>query len=369
MKRTSIRRALVPGIAIAALSLAGCAASNEGDAAAADGDGGSLSGTMAGGGSSAQEAAQAAWIAGFQTANPDVTISYDPVGSGGGREGFISGGFAFAGSDSYLTDDEGELSAAAENCGGDPIEVPNYISPIAVIYNVEGVDDLQLSPATLTDIFNGSITKWNDPAIAADNGAAELPDATINAVHRSDESGTTKNFTDYLAAVAPDAWPDGAVELWPEPYGGEGAKGTSGVVAAVQNGENSIGYADASQAGDLSVALIGVGDEFIAPSADAAAKLLEVSPQVEDRPDVDIAFDIDHTTEESGVYPIVLTSYLLACQQYDDAATADLVKGYLGYILSEEGQQQGADEAGSAPLPSALREQAAGIVDAISAGE
>ena len=363
MKRTSIRLAVVPGIAVAALVLAGCAASNEGGSSAGSG----LAGSLAGGGSSAQEAAQGAWIAGFQTANPDVTVSYDPVGSGGGREGFTSGAFAFAGSDAYLADDDGELDAAKEQCGGDPIEVPGYISPIAVIYNVAGVDNLQLSPATLTDIFNGSITKWDDPAIAADNPTATLPGSTINAVHRSDESGTTANFTDYLAAVAPDAWPDGAVELWPGPYGGEGAKGTSGVVSAVKNGENSIGYADASQAGALSVALIGVGSEFVSPSAEAAAKILEVSPQVEGRGDVDIAFDIDHNTGESGVYPIVLTSYLMACPQYDAQETADLVKGYLGYVLSEEGQQQGADEAGSAPLPSSLREQAAGIVAKISA--
>ena len=363
MKRTSFRWAL-PGVAAAIIALGGCAAGNEGSSAADDGG---LSGTLAGGGSSAQEAAQNAWIAGFQTANPNVTVTYDPVGSGGGREGFISGGFPFAGSDAYLTDEGGELGAAAEQCGSDPIEVPNYVSPIAVIFNVDGVDELRLSPATLAGIFAGKITEWDDAAIKADNPGATLPSATINAVHRSDESGTTANFTDYLTAVAPAEWDAGVIEIWPNGYGGEGAKGTSGVVAAVSGGENSIGYADASQAGDLGTALIGVGEEFVGPSPEAAARILDVSPKA-DGADTQLVFDLDHTTSESGTYPIVLTSYLLACQTYDDQETVDLVKGYLTYILSDAGQEQGSTEAGAAPLSDELQSQAQGIVDTISAG-
>ena len=204
MKRTSISRALVPGIAIAALALAGCGAGNEdtSSSGSSDGSDSGYSGTLAGGGSSAQEAAQGAWIAGFQTANPDATVTYDPVGSGGGRESFISGDFAFAGSDAYLTDDEGELTNAKDRCGGDVIEIPDYVSPIAIIFNVDGVDSLQLSPDTLAGIFAGKITTWDDAAIKADNPDASLPSAAINAVHRSDESGTTENYTSYLDAVS-----------------------------------------------------------------------------------------------------------------------------------------------------------------------
>src|SRR5690606_37638359 len=121
---------------------------------AADGEASGLSGTLNGGGASSQEAAQNAWRAGFQEANPDVTVNYDPTGSGGGRENFISGGFAFAGSDSYLDDDEGELSAATEQCQAEPIEIPNYVSPIAVVFNVEGVDELNLTPEAIAGIFN-----------------------------------------------------------------------------------------------------------------------------------------------------------------------------------------------------------------------
>jgi phosphate transport system substrate-binding protein len=369
VNRTSFRAAIVPGAAAfaLALTLSACAAANEtASPASGDAEGSSLSGTLSGGGASSQEAAQNAWRAGFQEANPDVTFNYDPIGSGGGREQFAAGGFPFAGSDSYLTDDEGELSAATEQCGSEPIEIPNYVSPIAVVHNVEGVDELNLSPEVIAGIFNDEITTWNDPAIAELNQGVELPDAPITAVHRSDESGTTENFTNYLSTVAEEEWPHGEVGEWPI-EAGEGGNGTSGVIAAVTQGTNTIGYADASQAGDLGVASVQVGDEFVAPTPEAAAKILEVSPRVEDRAEVSMAFDLDYKTEEEGVYPIVLTSYLMACQTYADQETADLVKGYLGYVISDEGQQVAAEQAGSAPLADSLAGEAQDIVDAISA--
>lgn len=363
MKSTSVRRVILPGIAALALAMTGCSAGNEDSGGNSD-DSSGLSGTLAGGGSTAQEAAQGVWVAKFQTTNPDSTITYDAVGSGGGRESFISGAFAFAGSDASLTSDESKQ--ATDNCGSDVVEVPNYVSPIAIIFNIDGVDSLQLSPDTLAGIMTGEITKWDDPKIAADNPDATLPSAAINAVHRSDESGTTENFTDYLNAVAPDVWTAGVVQTWPDNYGGEGAKGTSGVVAAVKGGKNSIGYADASQAGDLGMASIKVGDAYVEPSADAASKILEVSKQADTGSDTELAFDIDHTTSEAGVYPIVMVSYIMACQMQKDSATGDLVKGYLSYVVSTEGQQAAADEAGSAPLPSSIQSQAADIVDKIS---
>ncbi|GAB2779233.1 phosphate ABC transporter substrate-binding protein PstS [Nocardioides salsibiostraticola] len=366
MNSTFVRRGIIPGIAALALTLSACGAGNE-EASSSTGDE-SLSGTLAGGGASTQQAAMGAWAVGFQTKNPGVTVEYDPVGSGGGRENFISGAFPFAGSDAYLTDDDGELSDAAERCGGTVLEVPSYISPIAIIFNVDGVDELELSPSTLAAIFAGKIKQWDDPAIAKENPDASLPAENINPVHRSDESGTTENYTDYLTAVAPDQWEAGAIELWPEEYRGEGAKGTSGVVSAVENGVNSIGYADASQAGDLGVASIGVGDEFVAPAPEAAAKILEASPPAESASETELIFDLDFATEESGTYPIVLTSYLMACQSYDDAETAALTKAFVTYVISDEGQQQGAAEAGSAPLSADLQSQATAIIDKIEVG-
>jgi phosphate transport system substrate-binding protein len=370
VKLTSMRRIAAPTAALAlGLSLAACGAANE--EAAPSGDGGgeggsSLSGTLNGAGASSQEAAMAAWQAGFQQANPEVTVNYDPIGSGGGREQFIAGGTAYAGTDSYLSEEDGEVEGAAERCGGDTIEIPNYVSPIAVIFNVEGVDELQLDPETIAGIFAGEITTWDDPAIADSNPDADLPSESITAVHRADESGTTENFTAYLDAVAPDVWTYGEVGEWPF-NGGEAAPQTSGVVSAVTNGTNTIGYADASQAGELGVASVRVGEEYVEPSPEAAARILEVSPRVEDRGENSMAFDLDRSTTEGGAYPIVLTSYMLACPSYPDQETADLVKGFLTYVISDEGQDAAAETAGSAPLSDSLQEEAQGLVDKISA--
>ena len=371
MNRTSFRRALVPGIAVLALFLTSCG-DDDGDDGSSNGDNGSssasLSGTLSGGGASSQDAAQQAWRASFQGSNPEVTINYDPVGSGTGRENFISKAFSFAGSDAYLTDDEKELTNAKKRCGGeDPVEVPAYVSPIAVAFNLPGVDTLNLDAKTIAMIFDGKITAWNDPAIAALNDGVDLPDTTITPVHRSDDSGTTDNFTDYLSQAGEGAWsydPDG---VWPI-KGGEAGEGTSGLIAAVKGGEGTIGYADASQAGGLGIVSIKVGEEFTAPSAEGAAKALAVSSPAEVATDTMMAYDIDRTTTESGAYPLLLASYLIACQTYDDADEADLVNGFLSYIVSDEGQQDAAQNAGSAPLDASIATKAQELVGAISAG-
>nr|WP_207619735.1 phosphate ABC transporter substrate-binding protein PstS [Nocardioides sp. IC4_145] len=368
VKTTSVRTAVIPGLVALALTFSACSAGN--DDSGSDAEGGDFSGQLAAGGASSQEAAQNAWIVGFQEANPDATVTYDPVGSGGGRENFISGAFPFAGSDAFLTDDEGELTDATERCGGDaPIEIPNYVSPIAVVFNVEGVDELNLSPDTIAGIFAGEITRWDAEEIVADNPDADLPSERINPVHRSDESGTTENFTNYLDIVAGDVWTAGAIEVWPQEFGGEGAQGTSGVVSAVKSGTNSIGYADASQAGGLGVANVGVGDEFVGPTAEAAAAILDVSPRVEGRGEGSVVFELDYETEEGGVYPITLISYLLACPSYtgDEAEAGALAKGYLEYIVSDEGQEFGAEEAGSAPLSDDLQSEVQDLVEGITA--
>jgi phosphate transport system substrate-binding protein len=353
LHRTSRRRALVPGLAALGVIglLSACTPPNERIDPGAASD---LSGTLNGAGSSAQEAAQGAWQAGFQTQNPAVTVNYDPVGSGGGREQFIAGGVAFAGSDAYLSEDEGELKGAEKNCGGPAIEIP------------KGVDDLRLSAAVLADIFNGRIKSWDDPRIAADNPDAELPSTRVTPVHRADDSGTTENFTEYLSQAGDGGWPHEPDGVWPL-KSGEAGQGTSGVVSAVRNGQGTIGYADASQAGDLPVAEVKVGDEYVAPTPEAAAKILEVSERVEGRAEVDMAYELDRATQEAGVYPVVLTSYLIACHTYPDKQTADLVKGYLTYIVGDEGQQTSAESAGSAPLSEAIQEDAMKIVEGITA--
>ncbi|MGZ4438138.1 MAG: phosphate ABC transporter substrate-binding protein PstS [Nocardioidaceae bacterium] len=363
MKRTSIRGLVAPTAAVLALglSLSACGAANEQPAAGASDS--KLSGTLNGAGSSAQEAAQGAWQAGFQTANPNVTVNYDPVGSGGGREQFLSGGVQFAGSDSYLTTDEIKSSKKACN-GQSALEAPDYVSPIALVYNLDGVKNLQLSAKTAAEIFSGKITKWDDPAIKADNPGAKLPAQAIAPVHRSDESGTTDNFTQWLSGAGQGAWtaaPDG---VWPI-KGGEGAQGTSGVIDAVTNGKGTIGYADASQAGNLSVAKIKVGNAYVAPSAAGAAKAVDVSKPVPGRAANDFAVDVDRTTTESGTYPLVLVSYVIACPTYKDKATANLVKSYLTYVVGAQGQKAAATTAGSAPLSSTLSSKASAAISQI----
>jgi phosphate transport system substrate-binding protein len=368
LKLSSKTRAVPLSVALAGtLALTACGAANEGGSTGGGtGNAGSeqLSGTLVGAGSSAMQAAMQGFIAGYSSVQPDVTVNYDPVGSGGGREQFLAGGTDFAGTDAYL--DEEELAQAEERCGTSGVfELPNYIAPIAVIYNLEGVDELNLSPETLAGIFDQKITNWNDPAIAADNPDATLPDQTITPVNRSDESGTTENFVEYLSAAAGDAWPHEVSGDWPV-AGGEAAQGTSGVVSAVKAGTGAIGYADLSQAGDLGIANIGVGEEFVAPSPETAAAVVENSDRVEDRPEYSFAVDLNRDTTGSGEYPIVLISYHVGCVEYEDQETADLVKDFMSYVVSEEGQQAAAEAAGSAPISDGLREQAQTAIDAIT---
>jgi phosphate transport system substrate-binding protein len=372
LKLSTTSRAVVLSTALAGtLALTACGAANEenaggGGSAGTTGGSTELSGDLVGAGASSQQAAMQGWTAGFSSQQPGVTVSYDPVGSGGGREQFLSGGTDFAGSDAYLDDEE--LTSAQERCvGGEVFELPNYISPIAVIYNLEGVDELNLSPEVIAGIFNRQITNWNDPAIAADNPDATLPDQPITPVNRSDESGTTENFTEYLAAAAGEAWPHEPDGNWPV-SGGEAAQGTSGVVSAVSGGNGTIGYADASQAGELGVANVGVGEDFVAPTPEAAAAVVENSERVAGRGEYDFAIELARDTAESGSYPIVLVSYHVGCVQYDDQQKADLVSSFMGYVISEEGQQAAAEAAGSAPISDALREQAQTAVEAITAG-
>jgi phosphate transport system substrate-binding protein len=356
----------LPVVLAAALALTACgAATARGGSAGGDTGAGSLSGDLIGAGASSQQAAMQAWQAGFAQQQPGVDFSYDPVGSGGGREQFLAGGTDFAGSDAPLDDEE--LAQAAERCGSSGVfELPDYISPIAVIYNLDGVDELNLAPETIAGIFDQKITHWNDPAIAADNPDATLPDLAITPVNRSDESGTTENFTEYLAAAAGSAWPHEPSGDWPV-SGGEAAQGTSGVVSAVGAGQGAIGYADASQAGSLGVANVGVGDEFIAPTAEAAAAIVENSERQTGRGEFDFAIDLDRDTTGSGEYPIVLVSYHVGCIEYDSQEKTDLVRAFLSYVTSEDGQQAAADAAGSAPIPDGLREQAQQAIDAMSA--
>ena len=361
MTRSIRSRKVLTGTAALALtfSMAACGAGNEGGSSSSS-DGGSdaaaVSGTIKGAGASSMEKAQNEWIAKFTDEAPDATVEYAPDGSGTGREKFINGAVNFAGTDSAM-DDEEIAAAKKKGCTGDTIQFPIYVSPIAVAYNLKGVDSLNLSADVIADIFSGKIKTWNDPAIAAENKGVKLPDTKITPVNRSDESGTSKNFSSYLAEAAPKNWKHEPDDVWPI-KGGEAAKGTSGVVDTIGAGEGNIGYADASQIGDLKAAKIKAGKEFIQYSPEAAAKILESAKRVDETSKTNYAVKLDRGNAGEGVYPVVLVSYAVACSEYKDPETANTVKAYLEYAISAEGQKAATDAAGSAPLSEAATKSA-----------
>ena len=319
-----------------------------------------LSGTLTGIGASSQDVAQQTWIAGFQGAQPGVTINYSPEGSGAGRESFLAGGADFAGSDRPLRVAE-MATGAFGRCvpGTTPFNLPVYISPIAVVFNVEGIDVLDLTPETLAGVFAGRITSWDDAAIRATNPDVDLPHLPITAVHRADRSGTTGNFTEFLHAAAGDEWPAEPSDTWPFTHG-EATTQTQGVVAAVSSGVGTIGYLDASQATRLATVRIGSGGSFHPPTAAAAASLVEHSPTEPGRASGDVAIALDHSVEG---YPVVLVSYLIVCSEYADSGVASLVRSFAEFVISGEGQLSAQERAGSAPMTPALRQR---VLEAIA---
>lgn len=368
----ALRTGAVASAAALTLLLAACTPSNEETETTSAAPGASetaevveLSGNLAGAGASSQESAMEAWIAGFTAENPNLSIAYDPVGSGGGRTQFLDGAVSWAGSDSVLSEEEYAL--AVDRCGADgAINLPVYISPIAVVFNIEGIESLNLDAATIANIFDGKITNWSDPAIAALNEGVTLPDLTITTVHRGDESGTTKNFTDYLAKASNGAWPYDASGDWANALG-ESGQGTSGLIQVVTDTQGAIGYADFSKAGDLGKVSVLVGEEFVAPSAEGAAIALESSTLNSVNGENDLAYKIDRTTTAAGAYPVMLVSYVIVCQSYEDEAEAANVTGFLSYIASEEGQAAAASAAGSAPISAELSAQIESILAEIAA--
>ena len=380
MKRThAVGAAVLAGLT--ALALAACGSDNNtpttGGGAATTGAGSSsaattpagapITGSFSGAGSSAQQQAMQAWIAAFQQQNSGLTINYDPAGSGAGRQQFLAGGVAWAGSDAAMSADELTQSQKVGGTNGG-WDIPVYISPIAVAFNLPGVTSLNLAPATIAKIFTGAITTWNDPAIAADNSGVTLPSTKIATVHRSDKSGTTHNFTDYLNKTAPDVWTNAGNDAWPL-NGGDSAQGNSGVAGVVSSTQGSIAYLDDSAVPQgVGVAAIKVGSEWNKPSAKGAAAVVSASPLATGRPANDVVVSIDRKAATSGDYPLLMVSYAIACSTYTDASKGNFVKSFLGYVVSDAGQQAGAQAAGSAPMTGTLAQKAAASVAAITVG-
>lgn len=358
------RLAAVSAIGILALSACGSDNATGSNDSGSKSSGSSVSGTLTGVGASSQSAAMTAWQNGFQQNNSNAHVQYSPDGSGAGRTALLNGGANFAGSDAALKDEE--YTKSKNQCGSaGAMDIPVYVSPIAVAFKLDGITSLNLDAPTIAKIFKGQITKWNDDAIKKQNEGVNLPDKAITVVHRSDDSGTTQNFTDYLHAASDGVWDKKADGNWPSGYPGEADKGTSGVVKTTTNNDGAITYADASAIGDLGTVKVKAGDQYIEHSADAAAKAVEEAKRVSGRGEHDISLKLNRTATD-GSYPIVLVSYHVVCSQYSSKETADLVKAFETYVVSEDGQNAAKDAAGSAPLPSSLRDEAKKSIDSIT---
>ncbi len=319
-------------------------------------------------GSSAMGAAMAAWTAEYNRV-ADASFEYAAIGSGSGRDQFLEGTTVFAGSDVPLDDDE--YADSVERCAGDrgAVNLPHFVSAIGVFYNLPQIEgeQLNLPNDVLAGIFQGDITSWSDDEIAAANPDLELPDIALEAIVRNDDSGTTENFTEYLAAAAPDVWTGGVFGEWSEegPTGVGSAQFTEGVVAAVAAGEGSIGYADLGQIGNLPAAAIEVADGFVPPTADGASAVFAASERLNGNNELDFAYELNRTPSTADVYPLSLVAYHIVCVEYDDADTAAQVRDFMTFVGSEDGQQIAEELAGSTPISTDLRDQLRVTIDAI----
>jgi phosphate transport system substrate-binding protein len=358
--------------ALTALTLSGCGSDNNAGTSTSSGASGTAASSADCGGKNSLTAegstAQQNAIAEFNKVWGQVcsgkTLSYNPTGSGAGVDQFLAKQVDFAGSDSALSAEQGPK--AAERCAGNPAwNLPLVFGPVAMAFNVEGADKLVVNGDVLAKIFQGQITKWNDPAIVALNSGATLPDADIKPIYRSDSSGTTDNFQKYLAAAAPAAWTKGAGKEF-QGGAGEGAQKSSGVVQAIQATPGSIGYVEkgfAQQAG-LKMAAIDSGGGPVELTDETTQKAVDTAKFKSEGMDLVLDLNALYGTKEAGVYPLMLATYEIVCSKGYDPDTAAAVKSFLT-VAANQGQAN-LSAAGYVPLPDAFKERLLKSVDAIA---
>jgi phosphate transport system substrate-binding protein len=376
------RSARLSGMAIAgALALAACGSDNNssssatsGGSAAASGGASSaqaLSGSLNGEGSTAQKNALDEAIATFSQNNANAKVSYNATGSGAGIKSFNGGQVDWAGSDSALKTDPGDGGAASETdaakkrCNGnDAWNLPVVAGPIAVAYNLQGVDKLVLTPSLIAQIFQGKIANWNDPAIKAANSGATLPDQKITVFYRSDESGTTENFEKYLAGAAPSDFTAKPSKKWAGTVG-QGAAKSAGVAQGISSTPGGIGYVEWSNAKDskLGVAQVDNGGGAVELTAESAGKAVEAAKTT--GTGNDLRLKLDYATKTAGVYPIVLVTYEIVCSKGLAADKTALLKGFLTY-LAQADTQKGLADIGYATLPDSVLSKVNTAINAIS---
>jgi len=364
---TSSTSAAATSAAGSAASSATSGASTAGSAAAGaatfEGSGFSCAdGSLRSSGSTAQGKVMEQWIADFNSMCSANLNAYGGGGSGKGVADFLANQVDFAGSDSALTADQLATAKASRCAGNDALNLPMVTGPIALAYNLSGVQDLTLTPSVIAQIFNGKISNWNDPAIAAINPGVTLPTLAIQAVHRAEDSGTTDNFTNYLATAAPADWTIPHSKSWTAP-GGVAAQGSDGVSKQIKSTEGSIGYVEWGFAVDdgLSVAKVDNGGGAVELTAESAGKAVEAATIT--GTGKDLTLKIDYTTKVPGVYPIVLVTYEIVCSGGNGNLGA-LLKSFLGYT-STDGQAS-LEELGAAPLPASIQTKVIASVSTIS---
>ena len=322
--------------------------------------------TLKASGSTAQANAMTRFVNAFEQSCPGQTLNYTANGSGAGISEFTGKGTDFGGSDSPMVPKE--YAEAEQRCGGSPAwDLPVVFGPIAITYNVKGVNSLTLDGATAAKIFNGAITTWNDPAIQALNAGVTLPAEPIHVIFRSDESGTSDNFQKYLDTASGGAWGKGAGKTFRGGVG-EGAMGNDGAAAAVKRAEGAISYNEWSfaQAQHLDMAKIitSAGPDPVALDADSVGKTIGSAWIT--HPGNDLALDTIsfYRPNEAGSYPIVLATYEIVCSKYPDPQIGMAVKAFLQSTTGAG--QNGLADNGYIPIPDGFKSRLAAAVDAIS---
>ncbi len=364
---------------VGSMALAACGSDNTTGTTSAEGSSSSasasesaatecFSGTLTGEGSSAQKNAIEEAIASYTEACKDAKISYNATGSGAGVKQFIAGQVNFGGSDSALKKEgkdgaKSEVDQAAEMCGSPAWNIPMVTGPVAIAYNVKGIDKLTLTPNVAADIFAGKITTWNDAAIAEVNKGVTLPATPIKVFFRSDESGTTDNFTKWLHAAAPEKWTQDPGKKWTG--SGEGKPQNAGVSEGVKSTDGGVSYVEWSYAKDnkLGMALIDNGGGAVELTSESVGKAVEAAKA--DGEGNDLRLELDYATKEAGAYPILLVTYELVCSKGKDAEKQKAIKAFLKHFASAD-VQKSLEEIGYAPLPKAMEDKVLTAIDAIS---
>ncbi|MCF3183954.1 phosphate ABC transporter substrate-binding protein PstS [Streptomyces polychromogenes] len=315
-------------------------------------------------GSSAQKNAVDLWVKNYMAACSGVEVNYKSSSSGEGIVAFNQGTVGFAGSDSALKPEQVEDSKKVCT-GGQGINLPMVGGPIALGFNVAGVDKLNLDAATIANIFNDKIKKWDDDAIKKLNPGVSLPPTAIQAFHRSEDSGTTENLGKYLKAAAPDAWSYDASKKWPAP-GGQAASGSAGVASQVKAVDGAIGYFELSYATSQSIKTVDVNTGASAPvkaTPENASKAISAAKVT--GTGSDLALKLDYATKAEGAYPIVLVTYEVVCDKGNKPETLGTVKSFLEYTASDAGQKA-LTENGYAPIPTEINSKVREVIKSLA---